>query len=518
MLPSNRSIWQIAQEFRREQIRYERAAASEMVRVYGRIWTEIDRQIRDLAQRYYLADEPKASWLYQLDRLQTLRQQVEAQLRQFSGYANTAIQAQQWQALQAGRAHAGALLQAAAGGGVTAFNTLPSDALAYMVGFQQDGSPLLEVLNRYGSEASQAMADRLLQGLALGQGPGTVARLIRRDMGMALWEALRLARTETLRAYRAANMETYRANEDIVEGWYWLSARNTRTCAMCWAMDGTFHKLGDSLDDHPNGRCTAVPKLRGIDLPARLPGVEAFDKLRDVDQFRILGPSKYAAYRKGDFRLKELVGVKHDERWGRMYYERSLKALGINWREYAKLPSVLQAEFGEATAQLVELARKMLPEMERLTGNPTKWGGVVNAVTERGAAGIKYWTCEIGIDQAYLRMAIDSGDYHDVHAVLVHELFHSVSVSTPAQYIKARWLEEGPVEMMQRLHGARLLKAAGEKESTGNWAYNDYIQRLETYRAKTSLSVVDFYRELIRLPLDQRADWVYNQVRLTVNP
>lgn len=198
---------------------------------------------------------------------------------------------------------------------------------AYMVGFQQDGSPLLEVLNRYGSEAGQAMADRLLQGLALGQGPGTVARLIRRDMGMALWEALRLARTETLRAYRAASMETYRANEDIVEGWYWLIARNTRTCAMCWAMDGTFHKLGDSLDDHPNGRCTAVPKLRGIDLPARLPGVEAFDKLRDVDQFRILGPSKYAAYRAGELKLPQLIGVKHSQEWGRMFYERSLKGV-----------------------------------------------------------------------------------------------------------------------------------------------------------------------------------------------
>lgn len=327
VLPSNRSIWQIAQQFKREQLRAERAAASEMVRVYGRIWAEIDRQIRDLARRYYLADEPKASWLYQLDRLQTLRQQVEAKLQQFAGYANTTIQAQQWRALQAGREHAGTLLQAAAGGNMTAFTVLPSDALAYMVGFQQNGSPLLEVLNRYGSEAGQAMSDRLLQGLALGQGPGTVARLIRRDMGMALWEALRLARTETLRAYRAANMETYRANEDIVEGWYWLSARNTRTCAMCWAMDGTFHKLGDSLDDHPNGRCTAVPKLRGIDLPARLPGVEAFDKLRDVDQFKILGPSKYAAYRAGELKLPQLIGVKHSQEWGRMFYERSLKGV-----------------------------------------------------------------------------------------------------------------------------------------------------------------------------------------------
>jgi A118 family predicted phage portal protein len=48
-------------------------------------------------------------------------------------------------------------------------------------------------------------------------------------------------------------------------------------------MDGTFHKLSDSLDDHPNGRCTAVPKLRGIDLPARQTGVKAFERLSEAD-------------------------------------------------------------------------------------------------------------------------------------------------------------------------------------------------------------------------------------------
>lgn len=318
-------IYDLANKFKRAQLRNERAAASEMVRVYGGIWREISRQITELTKAYYAASEPKASWLYQFQRLQTLRSQVESQLTQFAQYADTTIQAQQWQALQAGKEHAGQLLQAAMGGKPWSFNVLPTNAIDFMVGFQQDGSPLLSVLQRYGKEAAEAMANRLVQGLALGQGPAAVARLIRKDMGMALWEALRLARTETLRAYRASSSATYRENSDVVEGWVWLSARNTRTCACCWAMDGTFHELDEELDDHPNGRCTKVPKIKGMNLPMRQTGVQAFEKLSDVDKLKVLGPSKYAAYRAGDLKLPQLIGVKHDKQWGRMFYERSLK-------------------------------------------------------------------------------------------------------------------------------------------------------------------------------------------------
>lgn len=338
------NIYDFAEKFRHAQLQAERQAASEMVRMYGGIWQEIQDRIKEITRQYYLAPEPRQSWLYELNRLQVLRSQVEAQLLQFAQYANTAIQAQQWLALQAGREHANRLLEVASNGSLTQFNILPADALTFMIGFQQDGSPLLDVLNRYGQEAVQTMADRLLQGLALGEGPGTIARLIRKTVGMALWEALRLARTETLRAYRAASHETYQANSDIVEGWYWLSARNLRTCAMCWAMDGTFHRLDETLDDHPNGRCTQVPKIKGIDLPTRLTGVEAFEQLSDVDQLRVLGPSKFAAYKQSALMLPDLVGAKHDPQWGRMFYEKSLSQLGMDWRQVIANYTEMEAE------------------------------------------------------------------------------------------------------------------------------------------------------------------------------
>jgi SPP1 gp7 family putative phage head morphogenesis protein len=321
-------------DFRRRLLRQERTAASEMVRAYGTIWRDVNRRINDLTREYYQAVQTgqatNTSWLYQFERLQTLRAQVEAQLAEYARYAATTIQAQQWEALQAGTEHGYELMAAAssrtaaAQGVDTVFNRLPANAIDYAVGFQQDGSPLVDVLNRYGQDAAKGMGNALVQGLALGQNPSVIARFARKQFGMALWEALRLARTETLRAYRTASLETYRANSDVVAGWVWMSARNERTCAMCWAMDGTFHKLDESLDDHPNGRCTQLPKIKGMELPLRGTGVEAFEKLAPEQQLKILGPSKFAAYKAGDLKLKQLIGVKRSEKWGRMFYERSL--------------------------------------------------------------------------------------------------------------------------------------------------------------------------------------------------
>lgn len=361
--PSN--IYRIAAQFRQAQLNNERAAAVEMVRQYGQIWQNIDYQIRNLTREYYTELQAgrisPSGWLARFERLQSLRSQVEREMMRFAGQVEASIRMQQWQAIQAGGLHAHELMQAASGMSMQ-FNTLPTSALVNMVGFTQDGSPLMDLLLEYGKGAARMVADGLVQGLALGQGPAVIARNIRAQMGGQLARALLLARTETLRAYRTASMENYRANGDIVEGWVWLSARNTRTCAMCWAMDGTFHTLDETLDDHPNGRCTAAPKIKGMDLPMRETGVQAFEKLSDADKLRVLGPSKYGAYRAGDLKLKQLVGTRHSDQWGRMFHERSLsQVLGSrtakSWMERAKEDGLwgLSPSLGAARNRLAEL-------------------------------------------------------------------------------------------------------------------------------------------------------------------
>lgn len=66
--------------------------------------------------------------------------------------------------------------------------------------------------------------------------------------------ALRISRTEMLRAYREATRRNYQANGDIVPGWRWLCAKQPRTCAARLAMDGT-HKCRDQTADNVSGAC-----------------------------------------------------------------------------------------------------------------------------------------------------------------------------------------------------------------------------------------------------------------------
>ncbi|GAP14887.1 phage Mu protein F like protein [Longilinea arvoryzae] len=345
------TIYEQGRAFQRELLQHERAAASEMVRYYGNIWRSLNDQIQTLVQSYYADPEHPANWLYRYDRLNTLRAQTEAQIREFAAYANTSIRSQQLYAVEQAQSHAEQLVRLGLGTppeGVTLdFNRLPTEALSDLIGFLSDGSPLSSSLAELAGSAGQAVADGLVTGLALGWNPRRIAASIRQALGGDLVRALRLARTETLRAYRESTRRNYQANSNVLHGWIWMSARNERTCGMCWAMHGTKHGLDEMLDDHPNGRCTMLPWTKtwaelgydGVpDNPELEPGSKLFEKLNPEKQRAILGPAKYAAWRDGRFTLSQIVGRRNDPRWGSMRFERNLKDLiGEDATNYTRL-------------------------------------------------------------------------------------------------------------------------------------------------------------------------------------
>jgi SPP1 gp7 family putative phage head morphogenesis protein len=264
-------------------------------------------------------------------------------MAQFSAMATGTITGQQAAAVEMAQTHAAELGLASlqpgaeqAGVSVT-WDRLPREALTDLVGFTQNGSPLKELLDELGPTASQAVRDGLIQGLALGQNPRTIARQIKGALGGNLVRALRISRTETLRAYRESTRRNYQANSNVVGGWYWTAALDGRTCAACWAMSGTFHTLDERLDDHVNGRCAMVPKTKsweemgfsGIEETAPQPrvGVDEFAKLSPERQDGVLGKAGGAAYRAGAVRLRNFVGRRNDPRWGTMRYARSLRSI-----------------------------------------------------------------------------------------------------------------------------------------------------------------------------------------------
>jgi SPP1 gp7 family putative phage head morphogenesis protein len=367
------SIYRSGNRFRRALLRGERKAAGEMVRSYGLTWRRIKEELDTLlAQIAEAKDEISLAWLLRQERLELLQRQVEAELRRWADMAEPGIVELQREAVEAAQLAAEADTRAAMGTpppGVTlTWARLSREAVTDLVGFASDGSPLRALLDGLGYEASQAVRDALITGIATGENPRSVARRIRKAFGGNLVRALRVCRTETMRAYRTAALRNYRANDDVVKGWRWLSARDGRTCAACWAMDGTTHDLDDELHDHPNGRCVRAPWVKtwqelgfeGIESERkeRETGPEAFDRLTPEEQDKILGATAGKAYRAGEFGLRDVVGIRRSAKWGRSVRVRSLKeVLGEEraqlWR--AARRSIRDEDIARAAERIVDL-------------------------------------------------------------------------------------------------------------------------------------------------------------------
>lgn len=335
-------IYQINDEYRRKLLRMERSVASGLVREYGQAWRAIRKRAINAVAQYERAaaggETSAAVWLYEANRLTDLQKQVEVEIARFAKYADEAITKEQKEAVRLGQKGAMDLMRSSMPSGVkVVFNQLPNSAFENLIGFLQDGSPLKVLLDELPGEAGKAAANALKTGLLLGWNPTKTARSMRDALGGNLARALRIARTETLRSYRETSRQIFKENQHVLKGWRWVSARNERTCAMCWAMDGTEHSFDEQLEEHNCGRCSMVPITRswrelGFDIdeieairPAT--GIEAFGLLSDTEQLKILGPAKYAAWKEGKFKLSDLVGRKYDPQWGWTRYEKSLVEL-----------------------------------------------------------------------------------------------------------------------------------------------------------------------------------------------
>lgn len=385
-------IHRIVERHRRELLRLERGAASEMVRVYGGIWQRLQRELNSLLEEYNAALEANGeispSWVYEHDRLHNLQRQVEAELRRFADYAEARIVANERAAVQAASRHFQEILTTTARGQrgiVGVWDRLPVPAIEDLVGFTANGSPLRALLDELGPAASEAVRSGLVEGLALGQNPREIARRIRGELGGDLVRALRISRTETLRSYREATRRNYQANSDIIAGWRWLAAKQGRTCAMCLAMDGSFHTLDEHLDDHPNGRCAMVPCLKGEENqpPGWETGSTWLDKQPEAVQRQVLGNAGYEAYRAGAVKLADFVGQKNSREWGTTRYAKSLKEIvgaeeARDWRQTAYEREELQKNLRVLPSDRVLALGQLRPEIvSQFTGSTVDNLGIV---------------------------------------------------------------------------------------------------------------------------------------------
>jgi SPP1 gp7 family putative phage head morphogenesis protein len=183
------------------------------------------------------------------------------------------------------------------------------------------------------AEAQGVIRRELVRGIAAGTSPrATAARMLKRAEGGfngGLTRALTIARTETLDAHRRASQAAHDLNKDVLRGWMWLAAMSSRTCPACLGMNGTEHPLTeDGPLGHQNCRCTRVPlskswKDLGIDLdepaPVKTSSKEWFDSQDEKAQRKILGPTKLAAYKRGDYPMDQWAVRRENKDWRPSY-------------------------------------------------------------------------------------------------------------------------------------------------------------------------------------------------------
>lgn len=338
-------VFTLSAEFRAALLRRERKAAIQIAKAYGKAWRAIRQDIEKLTKQITAmrarGDDVPQSWLLRERRLEKLTAQIKVEMDKFSEIADAEIQQTQRKAIASALDESVELMRSAIGAVPPeinlAFTKLPTAAFESLVGTMQNGAPLRVALDKISPQVSAAVADALTSGLARGLGIQRIARDIRNAGGIGLKRALRISRTEILRAYRIASTDTYKANNDIVKGWIWTSGLGRRTCASCWALHGTFHGLDETLNDHPQGRCVAVPKTKTWaemgypDMPDNTIEIEdgesQFARLSADEQREILGEAAYQAYRSGAVRLTDFAGERVDPEWGRVRYRRSLREI-----------------------------------------------------------------------------------------------------------------------------------------------------------------------------------------------
>jgi len=355
----------------------------------------------------------------------------------------------------------------------------------------QDGSPLRDLLDELGPEASASIRKALIAGVATGQNPRVIARQVRQALGGNLVRALTIARTEVLRAYRESSRRTYQANSDVIKGRIWHSALGTRTCPACWAMHGTFHRLDERLDDHPRGRCAMVPVTKTWEelgfkgIPEAPPQIEKwtdlFDRFPNADKERILGKAGFQVYKAGVVKLEDFVGRRVSREWGTMRYTRSLRDIlgpkeARKWMEKA-LNHPLRTEGAPESVK---------QRIERLIAEGKKSGeDVANAIQfwqQRLQSDIRLPsgdTAQITLDDLY-HLMVDDRILRKPERVLqvAQGVFEIRQAKGERRRILSSW-----VEGEQPLYGFAIIEPDGRIRTMHVVGYND----LRKYRKETLL-------------------------------
>lgn len=296
-------------------------------------WIAIERNLQSdmllLAQE--IADAKAAGkviteqLIARMERYKILNAELKQQILALTKDVQKDITAEQLVYAEQGLIGANDLIRSQFEFGIT-FNTLSVDQVNSLAGLLGDGTPLSRLLKEAYPDSLDGIIKALLEGSARGLGIQQIAEDMAKRMGMGLERILLIARTEQLRSWRIATQQQYQAS-GVVLYQQRLSARDERTCMSCLMLDGEIIPIDQVLDDHPRGRCTTIPIVKGAPPILRELGSEWFDKQSPEIQKEMLGPGMYDLWQKEGFDLKQIATKNHDPVWGDSPRVRTLKEM-----------------------------------------------------------------------------------------------------------------------------------------------------------------------------------------------
>jgi len=165
-----------------------------------------------------------------------------------------------------------------------------------------------------------------------------------------------------------------------------------------------------------------------------------------------------------------------------------------NYEDVSKLRS--QAEF-------IAIANKLKPVIEQYTGRQSKWNGLIVLEDKGNKIGGKLWDCSIRLNPTAPEHA------------LIHELIHSCSISyyDSAVFLANKFEEELTVEYLsQELAILESMPVVDSDYSNGV----ELIRELKVMLG-VSKSDLEFASKLIKQPLGERWNWLWEQISDKMN-
>lgn len=322
------TVYQRALEQRAALLRRDKEVAARLIDAYKTVEDDLLEKLKAVTDLIELrranGEDVSLAWLYRQERYQEFLNQTRDKMADLAEMCGDETVKAQRVAVDAGFSDATELIRLGADEvAVTgSFLHQPQRAVDNMVSSLTDDAPLTALLESLKKDAVEKAKNALITGVASGSGIPVITANFRAATGASLSKSLLIARTETLRAYRTAALQTYQES-DLVESWIWTSTLETHTCAACLALHNTVHAKDEAFASHPACRCCPRPlvaggKVRGQD------GEQWFESQDEETKKRILGPKAYEEYKAGNVGLRDFVKYRDHDEYGRSVQRASI--------------------------------------------------------------------------------------------------------------------------------------------------------------------------------------------------